>query len=88
MPSLPNAAQIRMDRCPEAVDRTLEVREGVQTVGFRFPGHAGEVFGKFGERLRHIGAPLLGLSPQNLDQSLARVSQGQDILPQLSQMFG
>ena len=40
-----------MDRCPETVNRTLEVREGVQTVGFRFPGHAGKVFRKVGERL-------------------------------------
>jgi hypothetical protein len=87
-PGLSNAAEVRANPCQDAADRTLEVRDGAQTIGFRPPDDAAEAFGKAGKHLGHIGSPLLGLSLQVMDQSLARASQNQNVIPQSRQILG
>jgi hypothetical protein len=87
-PGLSNAAEVRANPCQEVADCTLEVRDGAQTIGFRPPGDGAQAFGKVGKRPGHISPSILGLSLQIMDQSLARASQSQDLIPQSSQVVG
>jgi len=85
-PGLPDAAEVRANLGQEVSDRALEVRDGAQTIGSRPPGAGAEAFGKVGKHPRYINPSILGPSLQIMDQSLARASQSQHLIPQSSQV--
>jgi hypothetical protein len=87
-PGVSSAAEVRANPGQEVGDRTLEVRDGAQTISFRSPGDGTEVFGKAGKHPGHISPSILGLLLQVMDQSLARALPSQDLIPQSSQVVG